>query len=521
MPSLLFSRSPLPEPKIINLPTSSQNHSTTAATNTTTNPTADAAAQTNSRVSGGGEDPNIATTMYTTTTNDGGDGGTMATRMPFSSCNRSGNKLLCANSNADLKDSYVWDNVPVLNWTLHSQPKEFSESDVRDTLAQAFAVWSVYLNKKITWVTPASKSAQINISFVPRVHNTTSGLECAPFDGVGKSLAHALYPPIGDIHFDIEERWTLTGRSTRDVVNFYVCALHEIGHALGLDHSPYRDSIMYERLQNSFNNNSIITYRDVDALENLYGKRARDPKTLDKLAALRHWQMLQANANQVHVQAITENLFTKASTPNSYTVFVDDFMYNIENGGLVMAQRLQQKFKDFVGSLKMAFVYNRHYYLVNTDGYYWVYRAPADSLIFKTLKSLKSRSGYPRHVQKSFSELRHLPQIPEQMFLWRSRSQKKPSLFYTTDNHTYHCYANPDIKGELTDWIEPNNLGPMRISKIVSDREDTLHFIDNTKDVTITVSPSPTGYNTNIANNNTKWLAIKANYNLLRHIGGD
>lgn len=68
------------------------------------------------------------------------------------------------------------------------------------------------------------------------------------FDGPSGTLAHGFYPPVngtsaaGDMHFDIEELWKIGfGGPGFDI--FQVTA-HEIGHAIGLDHTPVPGSLM-------------------------------------------------------------------------------------------------------------------------------------------------------------------------------------------------------------------------------------------------------------------------------------
>ena len=68
------------------------------------------------------------------------------------------------------------------------------------------------------------------------------------FDGPGGTLAHGFYPPnngntaAGDIHFDIAELWKIGfGGGGFDIVQVLA---HELGHALGLNHTNVANSLM-------------------------------------------------------------------------------------------------------------------------------------------------------------------------------------------------------------------------------------------------------------------------------------
>ncbi|XP_047689437.1 matrix metalloproteinase-28 isoform X3 [Prionailurus viverrinus] len=84
----------------------------------------------------------------------------------------------------------------------------------------------------------------------------------------GGALAHAFLPSRGEAHFDRDERWSLSRRRGR---NLFVVLAHEIGHTLGLAHSPAPRALMapyYKRL----GRDALLSWDDVLAVQDLYGK---------------------------------------------------------------------------------------------------------------------------------------------------------------------------------------------------------------------------------------------------------
>ena len=109
-------------------------------------------------------------------------------------------------------------------------------------IAAAFSAWSSVAD--LTFILVADDGAPFNAA-------TTSGdirLGGHTFDGPGGTLAHGFFPPAngataaGDIHFDIAETWKVGfGGPGFDI--FQIMA-HELGHALGLSHTPVPGSLM-------------------------------------------------------------------------------------------------------------------------------------------------------------------------------------------------------------------------------------------------------------------------------------
>lgn len=92
------------------------------------------------------------------------------------------------------------------------------------------------------------------------------------FDGSGGTLAHGYYPPAngstaaGDIHFDTGDTWALNFADPGFSI-FQVLA-HELGHALGLDHTGVAGSLMNAFYSEAFSGPQAD---DIAGMQYLYG----------------------------------------------------------------------------------------------------------------------------------------------------------------------------------------------------------------------------------------------------------
>jgi len=142
----------------------------------------------------------------------------------------------------------------------------FMPGGYQAAIQAAFAAWSAIAN--LTFVQVGDDGADFNGA-------TASGdirFGGRDFDGAFGTLAHGFFPPAngfsaaGDIHFDIAELWKIGfGGPGFDI---FQIAAHEIGHALGLDHSAVAGSLMNPSYTEAFFGPQAD---DIAGMQSIYG----------------------------------------------------------------------------------------------------------------------------------------------------------------------------------------------------------------------------------------------------------
>lgn len=158
-----------------------------------------------------------------------------------------------------------------LGYFFESLTQKLDSNTVRSEIERALAEWTRYSGVRFLPVPRGSAARSLDILFAAGAHG-----DSYPFGG-SSILAHTFYPappnaePVaGDMHFNDAVAWKAGSR-----IDLFSVALHEAGHALGLNHSDHPGAVMYPYYRQA----SGLASEDIAAIQALYRSSPQNPAT--------------------------------------------------------------------------------------------------------------------------------------------------------------------------------------------------------------------------------------------------
>ncbi|RWS07178.1 Matrix metalloproteinase-16-like protein [Dinothrombium tinctorium] len=159
-----------------------------------------------------------------------------------------------------------------LTWGVKNYTKKMSTRRQFEIFARSFALWSEPTTLNIRYESNPAR-VDILIGFYRGAHGCSKNFV---FDDKEDIVGHAYFPGEGlggDVHLDDDEDWVdRDEEAINDKIQLFGTFLHEVGHSLGLAHTPVSGAIMYPYYF-AIPENFQLPYDDKLGIRALYGVR--------------------------------------------------------------------------------------------------------------------------------------------------------------------------------------------------------------------------------------------------------
>ncbi|XP_054709700.1 matrix metalloproteinase-16-like [Uloborus diversus] len=281
-----------------------------------------------------------------------------------------------------------------LTYRIHNYPTNLKDRQKIDKeISRAFKLWSDVTD--LSFEERKRGRVNIEIRWEKREHGDGD-----PFDGPGRTLAHAFFPQFGgDAHFDDEEKWTIDERTGS---NLFQVAAHEFGHSLGLSHSDEKRALM-SPYYTGYRPALELTEDDTKGIQALYG-------TGDQLATpeeeVEEPSGPPPDTSDAPDLCQDASIDTVTRTQNMGTfVFKGDFYWRILADGIAdgYPRRISDDWDGLEGNLDASLTWSNGKTYFFKGGRYWRFTNKTKD------------NGYPKLLSKGFEGI---PSMMDAAFVW-------------------------------------------------------------------------------------------------------